>query len=359
MSARLSFFDVSRLLLLVYVVIFILYPLAYFTAYVVSPRNIGEILAAFTSPIFQSSLRNTLYVSASVTLLTLAIGVPYAYALHRYRIRGKNTVLALIFLPTMIPPFVGALAFIFLLGRFGTINLLLMNSGLINKPINFIYGLHGVILIETLTLFPWMVMNTYNSLLRLDRLLEEAAESLGANPVTRFFTVTLPLIAPGVLTGVFMVFSFSFTDYATPIVVGQYELLAPQAFTNIQQALVEERVRFGAYIVFFMLLVVLAVFLTTRKYISLKEYASLRLPRPVEELELDGFKKVADHAVIYVLLALGLLPHAFIFIISLSGVWSFTPLPASYTLNNFAEVLSRPSVLANTALYSLIATLLC
>ncbi|MEM1632468.1 MAG: iron ABC transporter permease [Thermofilum sp.] len=359
MRIRVSFFDIVRVLLLAYVLLFILYPLAYFTFNVISPGGLQEFIDTVTSPLFISLLRNSIFVSLSVTALTLLIGVPYAYALHRYRIRGKELVLALTFLPVMVPPFVGALSLIFLLGRFGTINLLLLEAGLISRPINFLYGLHGVILVETLTLFPWMAINVYNSLLKIDRSLEEAAESLGAAPLTRFFTVTLPLIAPGVLTGVFMIFSFSFTDYATPIVVGQYQLLAPQAFINVQQAISEERVRIGSYIVFFMLLVVLAVFFAMRKYIRLREYASLRIPRPIEELSLTGVRGAAVSLGVYTMLALSLLPHIYAFIISLSKIWSFSPFPTAYTLDNFVKILSTTAPLINTAVYSFIATLLC
>lgn len=359
MGLRVTFFGIVRLLLLAYVVLFILYPLVFFTMNVLSPGGIHEFIATLTSPIFTLLLRNSLIVSLSVTALTLLIGIPYAYALHRYNIRGKRLVLALTFLPVMVPPFVGALSLIFLFGRFGTINLLLMEAGLIKRPINFLYGLHGVILVETLTLFPWMAINVYNNLMKIDRTLEEAAESLGARPLTRFFTVTLPLVTPGVLTGVFMIFSFSFTDYATPIVVGQYQLLAPQAFVNVQQAIIEERVRFGSYIVFFMLLVVLALFFVMRRYISLKEYASLRIPRPVEEVRLTGWRLAAVSAGVYSMLGLSLLPHVFVFIISLSKVWSLSPLPTSWTLENFSKVFTTTAPLLNTAVYSLIATLLC
>ncbi len=354
-----SFTSVVRVLLLIYVLLFIVFPLAYFILVVLSPRSLGEVVSFVYSDVFQRSLRNSAYVSAVTTLLATLLGLPYAYFLHRYRIPGKRVILPLTFMPTMIPPFVGALSIIFLLGRFGTVNLVLMDLGLVERPINFIYGLHGVILVQVLTLFPWIAVNVYNSLLKLDRTLEEAAESLGASPLRRFLTVTLPGITPGLMTGIFMVASFSFTDYATPIVLGQYELLAPQAFVNIQQAVDESRVRAGAYMVFFMLVIVLLLFFASKRYISLREYASLRLPRPVEELPPRGVGGALRTLYVYVLLFLGLLPHTFIFVISLSKAWSFTPLPTTYSLENFQRMLSNSTPFANTALYSLVGTAIC
>lgn len=356
---RISFTSITRVLIFLYVILFIFYPLAYLIVYVVSPQSIGEVFSFLKSDLFLSSLRNSIYVSILTTFFATLIGLPYAYILHRYKIFGKNFVLSATFMPTMVPPFVGALSIIFLFGRFGTINLLLLDWKLIDRPINFIYGMHGVIFVQTITLFPWIAINVYNSLLKLDRSLEEAAESLGANPLRRFLTVTLPGITPGLMTGLFMVFSFAFTDYATPIVLGQYELLAPQAFVNIQQAIDEARVRVGTYMVFFMLIIVIALFLATKRYISIKEYASLRLPRPVEEIQLRGAKKIALNFSIYFALFIGLLPHLFVFIISLSKAWSLTPLPTKISLENFITILHEPTPFINTALYATIGTLIC
>ena len=360
MSAKLiSFVNISRLVIFAYVVLFILYPIAYLIVYVVTPRSFSEVVSFLASELFLKSFENSLYVSVATVALTFLAGLPYAYFLHRYRIPFKRVIVALTFLPTMIPPFVGALSFIYLFGRFGTINLLLLDAGLIDKPINFLYGLHGVVLVQTLTLFPWVAINIYSNLLKMDRALEEAAESLGAKPLKRFLTVTLPSITPGVVTGFFLVFSFSFTDYATPIVIGRYDLLAPQAFMNIQQAIDESRVRTGTYMVFTMLLIVVAVFLAARNYLSLKEYASLRLPRPIEEVEPRGFRKAAVYTFVYTTLLAALVPHAFTFIISLSKVWSFTPFPTTWSLENFSAIFGNTTPFANTAMYAAIGTALC
>ncbi len=262
-------------------------------------------------------------------------------------------------MPTMIPPFVGALAFIYLFGRFGTINLLLMDLGLIDRPINFIYGLYGVILVQTIIFFTWVATNVYNSLVKLDRSLEEVAETLGASPIRRFFTVTLPAITPGLMTGVFLVTSFSFTDYATPIVLGRYDLLAPQAFINILQAIDEARVRMGTYIVVFLLMMVVALFFAVKKYISLKEYASLRLPRPVEEITPPRFKRAILSFFIYFTLFIALLPHIYIFMIAFSKSWSFTPFPTEWAFDNILKILSTTRPIMNSFLYGFIAVFIC
>ena len=175
----------------------------------------------------------------------------------------------------------------------------------------------------------------------------------------RFFTVTLPSIVPGLLTGVFLVTSFSFTDYATPIVLGRYDLLAPQAFINILQSIDESRVRMGTYIVILLLAIVIGFFFSIKKYISLREYASLRLPRPVEEVKPGPGKRFLLTLFIYATLLLALLPHIYIFLIALSKTWSFTPFPTQWALDNLVKVLETETPIINTFLYGFIAVVIC
>lgn len=356
---KLGFIETARLIILAYVLVFIVYPILNLILMVITPQSLAEFIALFQKDIFQTAFWNTVYVTVWTLVFTLAIGVPFAYFLYRYNIPFKKTVLAAVFMPTMIPPFVGALAFIYLFGRFGTINLLLLNAGLIRRPINFIYGLHGIILVQTLSFFPWVAINIYNSLLKLDRSLEEAAETLGARPLRRFLTVTLPGLVPGLLTGVFLVTSFSFTDYATPIVLGRYDLLAPQAFINILQSIDETRVRMGTYIVILLLMIVIGFFFAMKKYISLREYASLRLPRPIEEIRPSPGKRILLTAFIYITLFLALLPHIYIFLIALSKTWSFTPFPTEWALDNLVKILQTETPIINTFLYGFIAVIIC
>ncbi|RLE60243.1 MAG: hypothetical protein DRJ35_03825 [Thermoprotei archaeon] len=359
MEFRLGFIEIARIIILIYVLLFIVYPILNLLIMIITPESFMEFVGLLQKDIFQTAFWNTVYVTIWTLVFTLGIGVPFAYFLFRYKIPFKKIILAAVFMPTMIPPFVGALSLIFLFGRFGTINLLLLDAGLIKRPINFIYGLHGVILVQTLTFFPWVAINVYNNLLKLDRSLEEAAETLGARPLRRFFTVTLPSIIPGLVTGIFLVTSFSFTDYATPIVLGRYDLLAPQAFINILQAIDESRVRMGTYIVVFLLLIVISLFFAMKKYISLREYASLRLPKPLEEIDPPFRRKILLILFIYTTLFLALLPHIYIFIIALSKTWSFTPFPTEWALDNLIKIFETKTPIVNTFLYGFIAVIIC
>jgi len=348
---------VVRALMVTYVLVFIVYPLVNILLVTFS-NGLQDFVNFFSNGDNIKFIFNSLFVSACVSLLTLILGAPIAYFFNRYRVPFKDTLLSLLNLPIMLPPFVGALAYIYLLGNFGTINLLLLQAKLIRRPINFIYGLHGLILIQTLSYFPIVVLNTYSGLSKIDRSLEEASESLGAMPLRRFIDVTLPLVAPSILTGALLVFVMSLADYATPLVLGVYQLLAPQAFLNVIQAIDEARVRLGIVTVTIIMLMSISSLLLFKKYISLREYATLRVPRPVEEHVLKGLKKVLVYAVIFVPLALSLVPHAMLILMSVSKNWSFTPFPTQYSLENYIRAFTDAEYLSSilhSVEYSLIA----
>jgi len=97
----------------------------------------------------------------------------------------------------ILPPLVGVLGFVFILGRAGTVNVLLMDWFDMLTPVNFMYGTHGVLLVETLHLFPFMTLSILDSLSKVDPSLEEAAQVVGANGWRRFRDITLPLTTPG------------------------------------------------------------------------------------------------------------------------------------------------------------------
>ena len=105
--------------------------------------GIGNYLEFFQDTYYLKTFKNTLFLSAMVLLTTTVFGVPLAYILARYRHRGKTVFTALILLPIVLPAFAGVFAFIIFFGKYGTVNLLLMEIGLVDKPVNFIYGYMG------------------------------------------------------------------------------------------------------------------------------------------------------------------------------------------------------------------------
>ena len=98
---------------------------------------------------------------------------------------GRDLFGYLTLIPIISPPLVGVLGFTFIMGRAGTVNVLLEDWFDVARPINFVYGLHGVWLVETLHLFPMITLNVLDALAKIDPSLEEAAESVGARGWTK------------------------------------------------------------------------------------------------------------------------------------------------------------------------------
>ena len=171
-------------------------------------------------------------------------------------------------IPIISPPLVGVLGFTFILGRAGTVNVLLMDYFDMLRPVNFLYGVHGVVLVETLHLFPMITLNVVDALGKVDPSLEEAAESVGARGWSRLWRVTLPLTTPGYVAGALLVFIWTFSDFATPLVLGVQDLLAPQAYLNIVQFVDRRIFRMGIVISALMVLLAVVFLLAARHYVG-------------------------------------------------------------------------------------------
>jgi iron(III) transport system permease protein len=310
------------------------------------------------SPYMLECLLNSLFVAAGSAFFSSLIGVPMAYCLGRFDLPAKNILTSLATLPLIMPPFVGALSFKFLFGRHGTINLLLMEHFGMREPINFIYGLHGVVLITSLHLYPLVMLNVMTSLSKIDPALEEAAANMGARSFHVFRTVTFPLLMPGFAAGSLMVFIWSFTDLGTPMIIGSpaFNLIAPQAFFAVRE-LYEDIVRLGVVMCVIMVSLSLLALAGMRRYVSLKQYAVATVTARITAKKLPAGKAALALVFCVAVVLLSILPHAGVFIGAFGKVWSFTPFPAGFTLDNFRYVLiDAPTYLSNSLKYSGLAT---
>lgn len=308
----------------------------------------------FRRPLFRESLWNSLVAGVLVVFFGSLIAVPLAYLSVRYDFKGKILVNTLATLPLVIPPFVGAVALQLILGRSGTVNLLLMRWFDISIP--FMEGLAGVVLVQTLHFFPFIMLNTAVSLSNIDPSLEEIAQNMGCHGLRLFRRVTLPLMLPGFIAGCLLTFIRAVDDLGTPLMLNYKNLLAPQAYLRITTIGIDD---VDGYVICVILVVIsLASLLLARKYLSLSEYATLHqgtaVARPV-----TGMKRLGILLFCALVLTVSLLPHIGIVILSFAKVWSFSLLPTTYTVDNFTEILFRaPHFVKNTLLYTGLAAAL-
>ena len=305
----------------------------------------------FRRPLFREALWNTLWSGALVVSFSAVLALPLAYLLARYEFRGKLLLQTAATLPLVIPPFVGAVALQLILGRSGMVNLLLMEWFEISIP--FMEGLAGVVLVQTLHFFPFILLNTVVSLTNIDSSLEEAAKNLGCHGFRLFRRVTLPLMLPGFIAGSLLTFIRAIDDLGTPLMLNYKNLLAPQAYLRITTIGMDD---VDGYVVCVVLVVLsLASLRAARKYLSLAEYASVQRAAPVIGT-LRGPTLTIVWLAIALILAVSLLPHIGIALLSFSKIWSFTLLPTTYTLGNYGEILFRvPHFVINTLVYTLLA----
>ena len=308
---------------------------------------------------YRRSLVNSLLLGLGTVVATSVLGFAIAFLLVRYEFVGRNLFSYLTLIPIISPPLVGVLGFTFIMGRAGTLNVLLEDWFGLTRPINFVYGVHGVLLVETLHLFPMITLNVVDALGKIDPALEEAAESVGARGWRKLRTITLPLTTPGYVAGALLVFIWTFSDFATPLVLGVHDLLASQAYLNIVQFVDRRLFRMGIVISALMVLLAVVFLVAARRYVAIKDYSSLSYSR-VPRRRLSPLGQAGAVAFLASVMALSFVPYLGVALASVGKGWSLTPFPVQYTAAYFERVIvETPKYIVNSFLYSTLAVVLC
>jgi iron(III) transport system permease protein len=350
-------------LLWLFLALFLVYPLLriFYDAITdeVGRLTLANFVAFFTDAFYLRALWKSLALGVATVAVSSVVGIAVAFLLVRFDFPGRSLFGYLTMIPIISPPLVGTLGFTFILGRAGSINVLLQDVFDLLRPINFLYGLHGVVLVETLHLFPMITLNVVDALGKIDPSLEEAAESVGARGWRKFWTVTLPLMTPGYVAGALLVFIWTFSDFATPLILGVQDLLAPQAYLNIVQFVDRRIFRMGIVISALMVILAVVFLMVARRWVGLKDYASLSYA-VVERRRLTPWKRAGAVGFLSTLMLLSFIPYAGVALASFSKGWSLTPLPLSYTLQHYERVIvETPKYILNSFLYSGLAVALC
>jgi iron(III) transport system permease protein len=308
---------------------------------------------------YRRSLWNSMWLGVGTVACTSVLGFAIAFLLVRYDFRGRSLFGYLTLIPMISPPLVGVLGFTFILGRAGTVNILLEDYFGLVRPINFVYGVHGVLLVETLHLFPLIALNVVDALGKIDPALEEAAESVGARGWRKLRTITLPLTTPGYLAGALLVFIWTFSDFATPLVLGVQDLLASQAYLNIVQFVDRRLFRMGIVISALMVGLAVLFLVLARRYVAIKDYSSLSYSR-IPRRRLSPLGEAGAVAFLSTVMLLSFIPYLGVLLASVGKGWSMTPFPVRYTGMYFERVIvETPKYIVNSFLYSGLAVLLC
>lgn len=309
-----------------------------------------------SNPLFLRAFWNSFYVSAMSVVVASMLALPLAYLTTRFEFAGSGIIQTLGIIPLIMPPFAGAVAMQLIFGRNGSINLLLGDWFGINIP--FMEGLNGVIFVQSVHYFPFILINLTASLRNIDRAMEEAAQNLGCSGFRLFRRIVFPLAMPGFVAGASLVFIKVFDDLATPLLLNVKDMLAPQAYLRITSVGLKDPTGYviSVVLIVFSVLSLWVASLATRG----RDYATVqRGGGGLSKREMTSGHALVAYGVIGLILFLVLSPHIGLLLLSFSTIWSYSPLPDAYTVQHYARVVSESGqFITNTLLYASLAGLI-
>jgi len=308
----------------------------------------------FSKKFYWSTLVNSFKVTIVSTIVAAFLGLVMAYILRRFKIAGSKYLNILIVMSYLSPPFIGAYAWIQLLGRNGFITKIL--NSLFGIKLGGIYGFAGIVLVFSLQSFPLVYMYVSGALKNLDNSLNEAAESLGCNAVQRIIHIIIPLVMPTLLASSLLVFMRVFSDFGTPMLIGEGYKTFPVLVYNQFMGEVSTNDHFAASLCVIIIGITLLMFFV-QKFVGSKFTYSMTALKPMESQKVDGVKGFFAHFVVYIVAFVAILPQLTVIITSLLETKGGSVYTGAFSLKNYQNILSKgnSAAITNTYLYGVLA----
>jgi len=316
--------------------------------------TLGNYARVIGQPFFQAALGNSVIVGVGGMLGAMLLGIPLAFLTTRFVIAGRDLLATLAVLALVSPPFIGAYAWIMMLGRNGFVRAWLESVGI---ELPSIYGFFGVLLVFSLKFYPFVFLLASSSLRTINPSLEEAAEGLGAGPWRRFFGVTLPLVFPAISAGALLTFVLSIADFGTPAIVGgKVRVLATTAYNLFTSEMGGNPGLASATSVVLIALSMFAVVLQRRSV--RRRNVSGSLIRKPEPTRLSPLPSAGAHLLCYAIVLASSLPSLVVIYTSFRKT-SGPVFHPGYGFDSYSRILREvPQVISNSATYSLISVAL-
>ena len=317
--------------------------------------TIVNFIDFFNTSLFRESFFNSFYVASMSVVIASIISMPLAYFTTRFNFGGTALIQTLGIIPLIMPPFVGAVAMQLLFGSNGSVNLMLDDR--FGFTIPFMEGLNGVIFVESLHYFPFILINLSAALANIDRAMEESAQNLGSSGMRLFRRIVFPLAMPGYVAGAALVFIKVFDDLGTPLLLNVNTMLAPQAYLRVTSIGISDPMGY-------VISVVLVGFSLLALWVSLlalkgKDYATVQKGGGgLMKRDLRPWEKLGCYGVVVLILLLVLSPHLGLLLLSFGTIWSYAVLPDAFTFAHYVTVFSTSTqYITNTLLYAGLAAL--
>jgi len=322
--------------------LFMMYPLLKMLLQSVRDEDTGALTLRYFTKFFNDSgylatLVNSFKVSICATLVTLVIGVPMAYFFTMYRIRGRNFLYVMIILCSMSAPFLGAYAWVLLLGRGGVITKFIKAAFGIKLPA--IYGFGGILLALSTKLFPLVFLYVNGALKNVDNSLLEASANMSCKGTKRFFKVVIPLCMPSILAAALMVFMRSFADFGTPRMIGEGYKTFPVLIYTQYLGEVGTNYNFAAAIAVIAVIITAVIFLL-QKWTSSRFSFTMNALNPIERKKAPLWLSILIHIFCYGMVGISYGPQLYLIFYSFHNTSKTgNVMKPGYSLMNYEKVL--------------------
>jgi len=352
-------------LVAVVAVMFLIYPLAnaMLLAFVKNGEDPGwasltlaNFARFFTAASYQRALWNSIYSGLAATLLATALALPMAYAVARVELPLRGLLSAMSVVPLISPPFIGAYAWIILLGKNGTITQFVQQTTGWTLPA--IYGPGGVILALALSYFPYVFLIVQGALAAGDPHIEEAARMTGASRARIIRTITLPLAVPAIAASMLIVFIKAIGDFGVPSILGgEFQVLPTLIYYQIHGFFnLNAASAIAAVNVLLTLVAMLLLGWVNRK----RAHATVGSTAGAAARSTHAGARAAAIVYCWLVIFVAVLPQLVIALASFAERWPGTMLPVSYTFDHYRRVgaqLVQPIV--NSLILAGVATAVC
>lgn len=337
---RLDVWGWTTIVILLLYALFLLYPLSLLLKMAFSDGahfTLANFAKFFSRKYYSITLLNSFKVSIAATIASVVVGVVLGYFMSVFKIRGAKLLRMCIVMATMSAPFVGAYAWIMLLGRNGVITNFL--SRLLGITMPDIYGFNGILLVFVTQLFPLVFLYVQGAMSKMDASLLEASENLGCTGFKRFFKVVLPLISPTVLAGALLVFVRAMSDFGTPMLIGEGYRTFTVILYNEFVGEVSQNKGFASAIAIIAILITMVVYFS-QNIVAKKQAFSMNALHRIEKKKLHGFSSFIVHFITYVVVGISILPQLYVVYTSFQKT-SGQIYVDGYSLQSYQDMFSR------------------
>lgn len=293
----------------------------------------------FSNKGYFNSLVNSLQLAITVAVIVILICIPIAYGIARTTMPFKKIISALCTIPLIVPTFISAYAFILMFGRSGWFTYIynaLGGDGMLINP----YSMTGIIIAQVFFFFPYALWPMVAAFKVSDITLEEASQNLGAKSWFTFIFVTFPLAIPGVISSALLIFTVSFSDFGTPIILAPTDLnlLVVEAYREISGFF-----NWGGAAILTVVMMIVAAFFFWLQHLFTKGKNFGSVSGKPKTQKLNNNKILTRVLSLYsgLVVLIPMLAMASIVLQSLATTWGKDLLPSGYTLKHYQTIFTN------------------